>query len=309
MFVPLPKPNSFRWKESLLLALSLFGTTTALAAPRLESEFPALSESWQAARQNRRFQVPDTKELLMAKSLFERVLAGEKGATMAQEWQKLGFEWVDWHGLHLLRESPARNEGRGFFLFRPEPADEVLIQIPHGETDERTGELGIRLALEGNARAVAWNTVPRRVSSFGSGSINADLAHLEQSLFIALTEAFTRRMPQGLVVQLHGFSQEKRRSTAGMQADLIVSAGHSAPGFRYEQMVACMRRNGVVGTKLYPREINELGGETNSIGKRMRALGMQGFLHLEMSRSLRDRLAVERALRAAFYQCLAKKER
>lgn len=292
----------------MLLAIPLLGTTLAMAAPGLESDFLALSESWQSARQSRRFQSPDTEELSMARSLFERILSGETGATMAQAWQTLGFEWIDWHGLHLLRERPGREAGRGFFLFRPEPADPLLIQIPHGETDEGSGELGIRIALEGRARAVAWNTVPRTVSVSGRDSVKADLAHLEQSFFIALTEAFARRVPQGRVVQLHGFAQEKRRSTAGKEADLIVSAGHPAPDFWYEQMVRCMRQNGVAETKLYPRDVKALGGETNSIGKRMRALGMPGFLHLEMSRPLRDRLLVDESLRAALYRCLAKKE-
>lgn len=278
-----------------------------MAEPKLEEAFLALSKSLQTARQQQRFQLPTSGELLVAKSLFERILSGEDGPTMAQAWQNLGFEWVNWQGLRLLRESPGRQEGKGFFLFRPEPADAILMQIPHGETDERTGEIGIRLALEGRARVVAWNTVPRTFTSDG-GSINADLAHLEQSLFTALVEAFAMGKPQGAVVQFHGFAQEKRRSTAGKQAELIVSAGHPTPGIWHEQVATCMGRNGVVGTKLYSREVNELGGETNSSGKLLRRLGMQGFLHLEMSRPLRDRLATDGALRAVFYRCLAKKE-
>lgn len=151
--------------------------------------------------------------------------------------------------------------------------------------------------------AAAWNTVPRWYGENGS-RVDADLAHHPHSYFTALTRAFLRAAPRGTVAQLHGFDGGKRKSRNGSGADVIISSGSKNVTTGVRKASSCISRVADAKVLVYPADVRELGGTTNSIGLLMRSLGSSRFIHLELSDGFRTWLRKDQSLRAVMNQCL-----
>jgi hypothetical protein len=179
--------------------------------------------------------------------------------------------------------------------------------IPHGFYDYHTGDIGIRLMLEGPFAGAAFNTVHR----YGSRKLKGvpsnetwDMADLFDTFFSAFTRAFVRTHPGGHLIQLHGFSRKKRNTDAGRNSDIIISNGTAYPSQGLTDLSDCLKIKLPGITRLYPMEINTLGGTQNTIGKVMRSMDHPGFIHLEMSLSMRKKMTYNHDIRYSFLSCL-----
>lgn len=273
-----------------------------------------LPQMLEVASRDGAYIAPAAREVAQAEALFLRCLqqsAGEKAqcgdATAQQGWRQLGFEAVEArHGgrsLWVIREAGKGRQGRGFFAFFPDSVSTTALQAPHSFKDENTREILLHLLAEGDFRAAAWNTVPRAYERDGV-KVDADMAHLQDTYFMAFSRAYARRYGTGRLVQLHGFAQEKRRSESGASAEMVVSAGSRTPTPAVLETGRCLKRAGLGEARIYPDEIRELGATTNRIGSALRALGHQGFIHIELSAPSRQRLLNEQAARGSLLRCL-----
>lgn len=274
------------------LAKSLFVISIML----LSSVSPAqpLGDLLRVASRDGRYAEPASAELEQARELFRELAAGRYGersrnlaATLAMELIAIdGDTWV-------LREQAEAKRGRGLFVFRQ--AGGPLLLVPHSFKDEMTREIGLALFAEGKFGAAAWNTVPRN---------EADMAHLTQTYFQTFTLALAERQPRNTVLQIHGFDPGKRRTEAAAGMAAILSAGHGYPSGRLRQQVQCLRERLGESIGLYPETVRELGGTGNAQGNALLAMGVQGFVHAELSRGLRGQLLQETSIRRHFLVCL-----
>lgn len=256
-----------------------------------------------AASSERHFVQPATADVKRAQALFLRLMQGERGEALARAWSELGFVLGSdpAEGLTLLREQPGARHGRGFFVFRQDAAD--ALQIPHAFKDTMTGQIGIALFRQGRFGAAAWNTVPRDFVADGR-RVDADMAHLDDSYFIAFARACAQRHPQGRVYQLHGFEQESRRSDAARKAAVILSDGSRTPAATLRRLADCIAAKTQASVLTYPEDVRELGATTNTVAAALRRQGYAGFVHIEMSHQFRADLAQSPALQRTLLSCL-----
>lgn len=260
--------------------------------------FPA-SANWvqqlSLASSEKHFVQPSADEAARAQVLFLRLLKGDTGTDIKSSWSTMGFDLVDdtESGLTLLIEQPMQRRGRGFFAFKKGNAS--ALQMPHSFKDEMTREIGIALFQQGRFSAAAWNTTPRDFKLNGA-MVDADMAHLTDTYFIAFSRAFAQHYPQGNILQLHGFVQEKRRSAAAKDAAAILSNGTRTPPPDLHKIARCLAKETGANILSYPYDVRELGATTNTIAAALRQQGFDKFFHLEMSRAFRTELQKSVAL-------------
>lgn len=244
-------------------------------------------------------------ELRAARAIFASMLAAPERAPTKTVLDGLGLRVLEMGApqpFTVLLEREDNKRGRGLLALRPNGGSALMLQIPHSFKDELTRDIGLALFAEGRAAAAVWNTVPRRYPHGGT-LVDADMAHLDDTYFQVLSEAWGEVRPRSHILQIHGFAQSKRRSRAGNAADAIISSG-GAPTPEVLRMARCLRQSLVPTLRIYPTEVDELGGTTNRIGQTLRARGYPGFIHLELSRPLRERLAGDAAARKQLLGCL-----
>jgi len=205
--------------------------------------------------------------------------------------------------LIILIEEKTHQTGRGFYIFWKNKDAQNVLQMPHSQKDLYTGKIGLSLFVEGNFAAGAWNTVPRHYTQ-GSKRVSADLSDFYQSYFIAFSKAFAHCRSNGYIIQLHGFSPQKRKTQAGKQSAFIISSGSWNQNRQLVNLDRCLEKRFSLVSSLYPFEINELGGTQNSIGKTLRQMGHNGFIHLEMNKSIRNKLRKEKSMREKLLKCI-----
>ncbi|MBF0261451.1 MAG: hypothetical protein HQL97_06450 [Magnetococcales bacterium] len=208
------------------------------------------------------------------------------GADNQQAWMRLGFalERPDSATL-LIRERD--NQGRGLYLLRPRQAGGLFIQAPHRFFDHLTGEITQRLFERGGVTGASWNTRHRHETE------NSDLAHVDPSPFTAFGRAIAATDPNARIVQLHGFNELKRSREGKEPADLIISSGTKQPSALVRILANCLRKAQLGTVRLYPTEVDHLGGTTNVTGRAVRAMGFSGFVHIETSHALRKKLLAD----------------
>ena len=297
------------WTEWIRPWLATLPACLWLGVP-LHGAEPTALEDLLAARRCETYAPVSMAELRRAEAGFRDLLQRPEAmpATAHSAWKELGFETMrvtdDGVTWRVLREAGGHCRGQGLYLFRESATPELMLQIPHGYHDLHTDDIALRLA--GTAvRALAFNSVPRRYSRHGEKR-DADLAQRADSFFVALTQAFADTFANGRIVQLHGFSREKRSTPAGAGAAVIVSAGTHWPSAETTAIAACLQAQVDAPVRLYPRDVQELGGTRNLQGRMLRGQGHGGFVHVELSRAMRERLQSEDTLSARFGQCLSR---
>jgi hypothetical protein len=262
------------------------------------SKTRSLKDTLKAA-QNGEYRPPNATEIQEAEALFRRTFQGEQSQALQTAWQTQGFTMrtltVGNTAFTVVQEDDNKRTGRGFYVFRQTDALPIMLQAPHSFNDEYTGQIVRRLLLEGHYKAAGWNTVSRH---------QADMAHIDNTLFQAFGRAFAKQYSTGTIVQLHGFAQGKRKSAKGKTADMILSATTRSPSQRLLEMGNCFKSQltGFV-VRIYPNEISELGGTTNSNAKDLRGWGFNSFLHVELSKPLREKLRNDKAVRQKLSVC------
>lgn len=267
---------------------------------RAEDE-PELTDPWRNALGGEYLGFDD-QEVRRAADLFAGLFRSGAAAGAAADWEALDFRLLKRERWWLLRESAARREGRGFFGVNRDGGCGMLLQAPHGLWDLDTGDIALRLAAQAPPAGFALNTLPRKATDdYASG---VDLADRRSSFFQSVTRGFANACPDGVVVQLHGFAQDKRASEAGRQADWIVSGGVEWPTPDAHTLLRCLEGTFDGRAALYPVQVQELGGTTNAQGRLLRELGHDRFVHLEIARGQRRALLAEPKQLEALSRCL-----
>lgn len=208
-------------------------------------------------------------------------------------------------------ETATHRRGGGVYVVRTGALPrERIVQVPHSFFDEETLPIGLALAEAGAARALFVNTVHRyqagRPRAAGPDESKADaaspsdLAHQRRSFFQEMTEAALAKLRGVAIIQVHGFKPGTSRARA--RAEVVVSAGAAHAGDDEAARVAA-RLAALLGDErvlLYPRDTTMLGAMTNAQGEVVARHPPATFLHLELSRALRDRLASDGELRTRF---------
>ena len=250
-------------------------------------------------------------QLRLAQSLFEQALRATQISDqwLAEEWSKLGYGVVPvpvptagdgWIG---LRDVTPTCRGQGIYLINRHPQGRLVVQAPHAYHDVHTGEIAGGL-LRSDVAILAWNSAKRSVPVEGADAV-ADLARRRDSLFMALTLAVINARPQGRLIQIHGFDNDKRTRRAGAAAAVIVSNGTRWSSRAADLIAACLQPVIDGPVLVYPRDVSELGATENVLGQTMRSHGHQGFVHLELNRSTREHLRSARAALSGFSDCFS----
>lgn len=208
----------------------------------------------------------------------------------------------------VLREAFAQRRGGGIYIVRQGAVPrERLVQVPHSFFDVGTLEIGIALAHAAQARALFVNTVhrypsgkPPTLRDEDRDSSHSDLAHQDATFFQHMTRSALATLPHLQVIQVHGFGDGAVPDCA--PAAVVVSAGAATAGMAEAARVAA-RLSGVLGRDrvlLYPRDTRKFGAQTNVQGQLVARSSGASFLHLELSRTLRNQLQKDCPLRRAF---------
>ncbi len=214
--------------------------------------------------------------------------------------------WLDRGRIWLLAEETERNRGAGAVALRIAVGAEIIVEIPHSFFDEGTLPIGLTVFEELDARALLVNTVhrggtgpePERLERARSGTSESDVAHQISSFFHQAHLELGRAWPRAQVVQLHGFRDEKVPT-----AKIIVSA--AGTGAATAPLARALNDAFGVGTaRLYPEEVQQLGG-TENVQARANAAESRPFLHIEIAASLRNQMQRQKSLRDRFARALA----
>jgi hypothetical protein len=189
----------------------------------------------------------------------------------------------------VLAERAEARRGSGCVVLRVGEANRVVFEAPHTFFDRGTLPIALEAFESQCARGLIINTVHRS---------RLDVAHADLSFFLAAHQALLETGPAMPVVQIHGFVED-----AASGATVIVSAAGSiaeVPAARLRAVVG-------EGVRVFPDEIRRLGGTTNVQARASRRAGAP-FLHVEIARSLRDRLVADVALARTFAAALMPRE-
>lgn len=288
------------------LFLSLFAVTmvvTPLQAQAVESEWK-IEDLVQAASKDGRLVTASAEELEEVRRLFYRTFSAKDPMKLADDWAKVQMELVSvadpqdkQERLLVIREAADARRGRGIYMIRPQARFKYALQMPHSFYDRYTREIGLHLFQQSSLTAAAWNTIDRT---------QVDVAHVRLHYFNSFTTAFTDTNPSGVVIQLHGFAQHKRTPDA-LHADCIVSDGTRNPPAWVGQIAQMLdKRFEEYPTLLFPVQVDDLGATTNRQAKLIYGNSTASFLHVEMSRPLRNALRRRADLRDDFFSLILK---
>lgn len=264
--------------------------------------------------------------------LFESWFTGQHPLDLIRDWDSMGFNvagfpsflsWPEsrfhsvsdfedgdaWAGLEgiVITEKISRASGQGMFALRRRSSElmkrPLLLMIPHRNFDMYTGEIGLKLFQEGPFLAASWNTFPR----YEEGTVTRewqDLARREDSFLNTMALSFMKVFPNGKTLQIHGYGRDSRATAEGKLSDAIVSNGTRDPDPAVRRFAVTLEEKMGVRIRLYPEQVRELGATTNITGKQLRSQGTPGLVHLEMARTVRERLKDSSEFRARFIEAL-----
>jgi hypothetical protein len=248
---------------------------------------------------------PSSLELDHTEALFRRTLVTLPTISnideLAASWLALGYKLDQFTAptgdlLWLVRTEATNSNGQGFYIINKSTnAKPIGLQIPHGDSDLKTEEIGVRLCLEHSFLTCAWNTIHRRVF---------DVAHTADSTFQRFIKAQLTENSEILFAQIHGFDATKRRSQAGRQASLIMSDGTEHSKHLASAVELLSKHDPGLTTMLYGRDVKELGATTNAQAKLIRDLSDGKFVHIEMNHKERSQMVSNAERRRALYDAL-----
>lgn len=265
------------------------------------------------------YAAPDQAQREALAELVRRMLAEPpaSASALAGPAEQAGFTVQGWEveGQRYLAatEEPGRRGGGGAYVVRvgASAGTPVILQAPHAFHDLGTERVALALLFAGRGwpRALFVNTVHRYLGPDGrrhrQAASPADPCHSPQHLLAVATAAALDVLPRAEVVQLHGFGEDSEDTAVTVQPQAIVSGGRAALATPRSQVVA-ERLRGALGVEvaLFPTDIGRLGGTTNVQARAILARGAAEFVHIEMSRALREQLRRDPAARERFAAAL-----
>ncbi|MGW5743652.1 hypothetical protein [Amycolatopsis sp. NPDC003861] len=172
-------------------------------------------------------------------------------------------------------DEPGAGRAWGMYVIDRSAPPSLAVEVPHPASDLRTERFGVDLfrRVPGSVLLVAG--AHRRA---GGGA--ADVAHRPDTVFQAVAAVLvTRRLPQ---LQFHGFHDRTLPS-----ADVVLSPGSSPPGDATRRAAARLTAERFAVCRAWTERCEGLEATTNVQG-RLAAAGGTAFLHVEMSRTVRE---------------------
>ncbi|KZN49211.1 hypothetical protein [Pseudoalteromonas luteoviolacea] len=199
------------------------------------------------------------------------------------------------NAVHSLINATNQNGG-GVLLYRATNKP-CFVSVPHQYHDKYTLTIG-RTLFESSCNLMVHNTHHRHSESPDSSPM--DYSKRKSGLHVAAVKAFHHRYPNGLIYQLHGFNQKKRKTTQGKNADFILSQGRSynAKLLKIQTCLLALSKH----TYIYQKDVFELGGTKNVLHKI--GLAPHRFIHIEISKPMRKRLKSHPVSMEQFNLCL-----
>lgn len=172
-------------------------------------------------------------------------------------------------------------------IYCKENKSKVFLQAPHIFKDLKTKGISQKVYNNTKVGCLYQNTIPRSYK-YKNKIIDADMAHLDQSKLNDLTDLFCRLRSNCHVIQIHGFSNKKRKTTEGKSAQIIISSGKNTVNNKTYKIWECLKKT-YPETYLFPIEIRELGATKNKQKNIVHARDGQ-FTHIELSLSARKKI-------------------
>ncbi len=193
----------------------------------------------------------------------------------------------------VLTEGGSDWRGTGTYVFRTgEVLEELIIQAPHSYHDYHTGSIAERMFHDAKIRGFFFNTChryrPFPENSKSKGADPADLAHATDSYFHLFSVEYLSRVREGRLIQVHGFERE---TLAKNKIGVVLSNGTEEPSAWSRRVRDALGGEfGGVEIALYPEDTRYYGATSNAQARWVQSYGRGQFLHLELSRALRERL-------------------
>jgi len=313
--------------------------TPVIDNPLMTKLYERLSRARLGGRKTVQYKPPTSAEELAhatwVREAMAAAIAGKQPPTAAPA----GFKLVDMHGIWVLRELRNQRRGAGALVLRVGAARPVLVEAPHTFFDKGTLPIAIAVFEAQQARALMINTAHRNLARWmASGAAKAsgepastdkeaelddddggvdeeedegggddesdannpspsDVAHAQSSFFLTAHRAMLGALPNAVTVQIHGFQDDKVPG-AGAVLSAACSSGDVAG------LAARLRHAlGDHQVKIYPSEVQQLGG-TQNVEAKASCGARAPFFHVELSRTVRDKLAADAQVRARFARAL-----
>lgn len=193
--------------------------------------------------------------------------------------------------------------GKGFYLVNLVGKKPILLEAPHRFFDLKTADITFAMIRDDGFIAAAFGSA-HRYCRYEGKVLNADVAHNKKSYMLTFTQAFLRNYPHGMIVQIHGFDKAKRYTDIAATADFVLSGGNHSISFEMENLSHCLKTKVSKATFLFPVHVHELGATTNTIGQWVNKRHKDQFIHVEISRDMRRKLAANKSVLKQFSECI-----
>lgn len=212
------------------------------------------------------------------------------------DFEKLGFSVRDGvdaatgRAYTIAADERGTERAWGMYVIDRSAPPSLVIEVPHPAFDLRTELFGVDLFRKVPGAVLLIAGAHRKADDS-----KADVAHEEDSVFHVVASGLAGR---GLAqVQLHGFHDQNLPST-----DIVLSSGATVAGDAARRAAERLTADGFAVCRAWEERCKGLEGTTNVQGKMAAADGTV-FLHVEMSRTVREsperRADVVRALTEA----------
>jgi len=297
-------------RASVLVLVFIIGVATALADVTRESgDFVAevaRLKNLVFAKDSGLYVPPTSSQRDSFASMVGNLLAGEIAAADSAA-SLLGYEvveftdtnsWIVLHGLREVLQDGGQTKGWGSYFVNLSAEVADLIEVPHPRFDSYSWDIGARIVVDSRAKAFLMAGAHRNAN--GSGT--ADVAHLTNTIFHVVHQAWNGEEGGNTAWQIHGFNVDNH-SAFPANTDAVLSNGDGGISGEIMNLDGLFQTNGFLShvyntlpaNSTENLQVNEgidgtvfssLGARTNVQGIHSRALGGI-FVHVELERSIR----------------------
>lgn len=218
------------------------------------------------------------------------------------------LEKATWSGHDIVLAASNNNLGWGSFAYQHSSSNAIFLQAPHRYFDLHTGAIATMGWKASLAEAYMTNSIHRHAGQSQKPKVNSDISNARRSPLLAASEAWITENAEGIIVQLHGYAKNKRTTQAARDADIILSHGTKERFFQsnnLHRIQTCLTALLNVNVLRYPEQVGELGGTQNNVAQALADWGKsEQFIHVEMSREVRDSLVADHALAINALKCI-----
>jgi|GEM_PF-3369066 len=216
-----------------------------------------------------------------------------------------GFTILDERNYIRIKNNKGLSKGHGnYWISKKKNAHPIFLQAPHSFHDAKTGKIIRKILKVQNILVGMTNDLHRYKKRVASESVKADLAHRSDSSFFELSNSLAKSNAVKAVVQLHGYSSQKRKSKQAKYNDIILSNGSSRPSAIVNHIDSCLKSKEIKSI-VYGKDVYELGGTKNIFIQRGHSSLKDKFVHIEMSERIRRKLTTSDKTLRGLVDCLS----